>query len=66
MADIGGRFLENWYDQFMKDGDVTAPYSDMVAPYIVQYVGFLAFRHQPLVALIAPTLLIEGVFRVQN
>jgi len=41
MADIGGRFLENQYSQFVKD---------MVVLYIERYVGFLAFCHQPLVA----------------
>jgi hypothetical protein len=57
MADTGGKFLENQYGQFVKE---------MVVLYIKQHVGFLAFCHQPLVALIAPTLLIEGVFGVQN
>jgi hypothetical protein len=48
MANIGGELLRNRYGHFVKDGGATAPYSDMSAPYVGCYVGFLALRHGPL------------------
>jgi len=30
---------------FVKDGDITTPYSDMPVPYVSLYVGFLVFRN---------------------
>jgi len=31
---------------FVKDGDATAPYSDMAVPHVGWYGGFLALRYR--------------------
>lgn len=31
---------------FVKDGGILAPYSDMAVPYFVLYIGFLDLRHR--------------------